>query len=221
MSRQNRRWQANRLASGVLVALVVIAGGCQESAKPAPVVPKVVDPNETFDGILEQLKLNFSSFDEVLSLNLGNSKVRRVKFSYIVHEVTGQVNTPEDPTSERLTAQVSVHTSTRYTPLDPLTDEEETAPTAEDSRTYENAAIATDANNDGTIDLLRRKRAFQTSEEQMKERIRIAVDMSLSQRGGERTDVYEFAYEGGRWVLTSKEASEPGRSIIEKVLSQQ
>ena len=209
MFRQIRRWQANRLASGVLVALVLMAGGCQESAKPAPILPEVVDPHEAFDGILEKLKLNFRSFDEIF----GNKKVRRVKFSYTVHEVTGQVNTPEDPTSERLTAQVSVHSSTRYTPLDPLTDEEEATLTAKDP--------TTDKNNDGSVNLLRRNRAFQISEEHMKERIRIAVDASLSQRGSERTDVYEFAYEGGRWVLTSKEVSESARRIIEKVLTQQ
>ena len=217
MSRQIRRWRANRLASGALAAIVLMAGGCQKAEKPAPVVPKVADPHETFGRILEQLKLRFRSFEEVF----GNNSVRRVKFSYTVHDVTGQVNTPEDPASERLTAQVSVHTSTRYTPLDLLANEEITAPTAEDSRADNNPATATDANNDSNINLLRRNRAFQTSEEQMKDRIRIAVNASLSQRGEERTDVYEFAFDDGRWVLTSQDTSELSRSIIEKVLMQQ
>ena len=213
-------WRARLLGSGMFLAVALLTVGCEQALDPAPIVPEKLDPEESFARVLAQLKLKFRGFDDVSSLSAGGGGSRRVKFSYVVHDVSGEVNMPTDADSSGITAQVSVHTSTSYEPLDPYVDSRTVAPSA--VNTTDDKTAATSTSTDGVeitaVDRMAGQRANARVEEEIRDRVRSAVDKSLSELGGEKTEVFDFAFKDGRWVLTTVDVKESDRIVIEGAL---
>ena len=197
----------------------MLAIGCEQAPAPAPVVPKKIDPKASFARVLAQLKDKFQDFDDISSLSMNNGVSRRVKFSYVVHDVSGEVKVPDNSDSAGITARVSVRTSTSFTPLDPYIDSGSAASSARGTVSSKGTTEAIDGVDTAAADRLAAKRANARVEEEIQERVRVALDASFSKLGGEKTDVYDFAFENGRWVLTTDGVEKSKRLVIDDALA--
>jgi len=201
----------------MFLVAALLAVGCEQA--PVPVVPKKIDPKASFARVLAQLKDKFHGFDDISLLSAGDGVSRRVKFSYVVDDVSGEVTMRDDSDSAGITARVSVRTSTSFTPLDPYIDSGSAAPSAGDTASSKGTTEAIDGVDTAAADRLAAKRANARVEEEIQQRVRVALDDSFSKLGGEKTDVYDFAFESGRWVLTTEGVEESKRLVIDDALT--